>query len=74
VRVADALGNRPDMNIAAVDLPAFLSVVWGSAAGEFWHAALKRGTWRKANRPKCWVYRVLLAVNLSAILKLYSMS
>ena len=43
MRIADALGNRPDMNIAVVSVPA-LSVVFGSAASEFGHAALKRGS------------------------------
>jgi hypothetical protein len=36
VRIADAFGNRPDMNIAVVNVPA-LSVMFGSAAGEFGH-------------------------------------
>jgi hypothetical protein len=39
VRIADALGNRPDVNIAETNVPAFLSVVCGSAAGEFGHGA-----------------------------------
>jgi hypothetical protein len=43
VRIAGALGNGPDMNIAVVSVPA-LSVVFGSAASEFGHAALKRGS------------------------------
>ena len=36
VRIAGALGNRADMNIAVVNVPA-LSVVFGSVAGEFGH-------------------------------------
>jgi hypothetical protein len=48
VRIADALGYSPDMNIAVMNVPAFLSVVCGSAAGKLGHVALKRGTWRKA--------------------------
>jgi hypothetical protein len=44
VRIADALGNRAGMNVAVIDVPAFLSVLYGSAAGEFGHAALKRET------------------------------
>jgi hypothetical protein len=55
MRIAAADRDRADMHIPVVDVPAFLSVVCGSAAGEFWHAALKRGTWRKANRPRCWL-------------------
>jgi len=48
VRIAAALGNRPDMNIAVINVPAFMAVVCGSAAGKLGHATLKRGTWRKA--------------------------
>jgi hypothetical protein len=33
VRIAGTFGNRPDMNIAVVNVPAFLAVVFGSAAG-----------------------------------------
>jgi hypothetical protein len=44
VRIADALGNRPNVNIAEINVPAVMAVVCGSAAGEFGHAALKRGT------------------------------
>jgi hypothetical protein len=36
VGIAGALGNRADMNIAVVNVPA-LSVVFGSVAGEFGH-------------------------------------
>ena len=36
VRIAGALGNRADMNIAVVNVRA-LSVVFGSVAGEFGH-------------------------------------
>ena len=43
MRIADALGNRADMNVAVVNVPALLTVVCGSAAGEGGHAALKRG-------------------------------
>jgi hypothetical protein len=45
VRIADALGNRPDMNIAVTNVPAFMAVVCGSAAGEGGHAAslVRRG-------------------------------
>jgi hypothetical protein len=32
-RIAGALGNRPDVNIAVVNVPTFLSVVFGSAGG-----------------------------------------
>jgi hypothetical protein len=32
--VSHALGNRPDINIAVLNVPAFLSVVIGLAAGE----------------------------------------
>jgi hypothetical protein len=37
VRIADALGNRPDMNIAVINVPAVMAVVCGSAAGEGGH-------------------------------------
>jgi hypothetical protein len=36
--------DRTGVDIAVVNVPAFLSVVWGSAAGEFGHTTLKRGT------------------------------
>jgi hypothetical protein len=34
VWIADALGNRPDMNVAVINVPAVMAVVCGSAAGE----------------------------------------
>jgi hypothetical protein len=37
VRIADALGNRTDMNIAVINVPAIMAVVYGSAAGEVGH-------------------------------------
>jgi hypothetical protein len=37
VRIAGALGNRPDMNIAVINVSAVLAVVCGSAAGEGEH-------------------------------------
>jgi hypothetical protein len=40
VRIPDALGNRPDMNIAEIDVPAVMAVVCGSAPGEFGHASI----------------------------------
>jgi hypothetical protein len=39
---ADRDGAR--VHVTVVNVPAFLSVVWGSAAGEFGHTTLKRGT------------------------------
>jgi len=39
VRIADALGDRAGVDIAIVDVPAFLSVVCGSAAGEGGHGS-----------------------------------
>ena len=42
MRIPDAFGNRPDMNIAVVDVPALLAMC-GSATGEGGHAVLKRG-------------------------------
>jgi hypothetical protein len=45
LRIADARGNRSDMNIAVNRFPAFLPVVCGSAAGEFGH-------WIEARRPR----------------------
>jgi hypothetical protein len=41
VRIATALGNRPDMNIAVM-CQHFMAVVCGSAAGEGGHAPSKR--------------------------------
>jgi hypothetical protein len=35
MRVADALGNRPGMNIAEIYMPAVMAMVCGLAAGEF---------------------------------------
>jgi hypothetical protein len=43
MRIADALGDRPDMNIAVVNVPAVMTVVCGAAAGEFGHSPTKRG-------------------------------
>ncbi len=43
VRVSDALGNRPDMNVAVINVPAFVAVVYGSAAGEG-----RYGGWRSS--------------------------
>jgi hypothetical protein len=34
-------GNRPGMNVAVADVPAFLAVVLQSAAGEFGHASIR---------------------------------
>jgi hypothetical protein len=34
-------GNRPDINVAVADVPAFLAVVLQSAAGEFGHASIR---------------------------------
>jgi hypothetical protein len=39
MRIADALNDRARLDIATVNLPAFLSVVFGSAACEFRHVA-----------------------------------
>jgi hypothetical protein len=33
--ISHALGNRPDVNIAVVNVPAVMTVVFGAAAGEF---------------------------------------
>jgi hypothetical protein len=33
VRISDALGNRPDMNITVINVPAFMAVVWGIGGG-----------------------------------------
>src|SRR5712664_907758 len=43
VRIADAPRDRPDADIAVVDVPAFLAGIGRPAAGEGGHAALKRG-------------------------------
>jgi len=37
MRIADALGNRPDMNIAVINVPAVMTV----AAGEGGHAGIE---------------------------------
>ena len=37
VRIADALGDRTGVDVTEEDLPAFLPVIDGSAAGEFGH-------------------------------------
>jgi len=37
VRIPDALGNRADMNIAEIYMPAVMAMVCGLAAGEFGH-------------------------------------
>lgn len=42
VRVADALNDRADVDIAIVDVPAFLAGIGRSAAGEFGHASRMR--------------------------------
>jgi hypothetical protein len=42
-RSAGAERDRADMDIAVVDVPAFLAGVSRSATGELGHAALKRG-------------------------------
>jgi hypothetical protein len=41
VRISDALGNRPDVNIAVIDVPAVMTVVCGSAAGKLGHAGIE---------------------------------
>jgi hypothetical protein len=33
VRISDALGNRPDMNITVINVSAFMAVVWGIGGG-----------------------------------------
>jgi len=40
MRIADALGDRADMNIAEVNMAIYMLVVCGSAAGEFRHRPL----------------------------------
>jgi hypothetical protein len=37
VRIADALGDRTGVEVAVIDLPAFLTMIDGSAAGERGH-------------------------------------
>ena len=43
VRIPDAFGNGADVHVTIVDVPAFLTGIDRSAAGEFGHSALKRG-------------------------------
>jgi hypothetical protein len=40
--IADALNDRAGVNVAVIDVPAFLAVLWRSAAGEGGHVPLKR--------------------------------
>jgi hypothetical protein len=55
VRISDALGNRPDMNVTEINVPAVMAVVCGSAAGEVGgHTPSKRMLQRQANRPIDW--------------------
>jgi len=51
---ARAAGDRADMDIAVIDVPAFLAVFWRSAAGECGHALLKRAVCQSANRSMDW--------------------
>ena len=50
MRVAGADRDRTGVDIAVVDVPAFLAGISRSTAGELGHAALKRGPGRQANR------------------------
>ena len=43
VRIAAADRDRPDADIAIIDMPAILASIGRWAAGESGHAALKRG-------------------------------
>jgi hypothetical protein len=52
LRISDALGNRPDMNVTEINVPAVMAVVCGSAAGEVGgHTPSKRTLQRQPNRP-----------------------
>jgi len=42
VRIADALGDRTGVDVAIKYVPAFLTVIFGPAAGEGGHEPLKR--------------------------------
>src|SRR5258706_8482716 len=42
VRVSDALGNRPDMNVAVINVQAVMAGVWRVAAGEGGGGGFKR--------------------------------
>jgi hypothetical protein len=50
-RNAGADLDRSGVDIAPIDVPAFVGGVGRLAAGEFGHALLKRGRGRQANRP-----------------------
>jgi hypothetical protein len=52
VRIAGAFGDRTDRNIAEINVPAFLAVLFGSAAGEFGHgpSLLRAFIWRATAR------------------------
>ncbi len=45
------VGPVVDLSLAVINVPAFLAVVCGSAAGKFGHALSKRRRKRLANRP-----------------------
>jgi hypothetical protein len=42
VGVSSSDRYRPGVHVAVIDMPAFVAGVWGAAAGEFGHDALKR--------------------------------
>ena len=52
VRIADALGDRTGVDIAIKYVPAFLSVISGSAAGEGGHQAIEARRAAPSNRPR----------------------
>src|ERR1700736_6068246 len=54
MRNAGADRDRADVDIAIVDMPAFLAGIRRSAAGERGHAPLKRNLISPANRPRGW--------------------
>jgi hypothetical protein len=54
VRNAGADLDRAGVNVAPIDVPAFLRRIGITAAGEGGHAALKRSQRAAANRPTDW--------------------
>jgi hypothetical protein len=57
LRNADVDRYRADVHVAVIDVPAFLSVIFGSAAGEGGLPPSKRRPDRLANSPIDWAWK-----------------
>jgi hypothetical protein len=70
VWIADTLGDRTDMNIALINVPAFMAVVCGSAAGGGGHGHHSSGVglngWRRI--PVCSTTRAKSAIVFSLMI------